>query len=57
MRQLLVAVASNRSPSSTMRASASAVRLPRCVTVPMQRTVPDSAVMARRNFTDRSSVV
>ncbi len=57
IRQLLVAWAQRRPVPSQSLASASAVLPPRCTTSPSQRTSPDSALRARRNFTDRSRLV
>jgi MFS family permease len=56
-RQELVACAQSRPAPSTSRASASAVRPPRCSTTPSQRTGPDAAPRPRRNFTERSKLV
>ena len=55
--QELVACARSRSFSSYSLASARAVRRPRWITEPTQRTVPESTVTGRRNFTLRSSEV
>jgi len=56
-RQLLVAVAYTLPASSVIRASASAVRLPKCTTVPVAVIGPVATVTGRRNFTDRSRLV
>ena len=56
-RQELVACAQSRPAPSTSRASASAVRPPRCTSRPSQRTTPDAAPRPRRNFTERSKLV
>jgi MFS family permease len=56
-RQELVACAQSRPAPSKSRASASAVRPPRCSSTPSQRTGPDAAPSPRRNFTDRSKLV
>ena len=56
-RQLLVAVAYTLPASSVIRASASAVRLPKCTTLPVAVIGPVATVTGRRNFTDRSRLV
>jgi len=56
-RQLLVAVAYTWPASSVIRASASAVRLPKCTTLPVAVIGPVATVTGRRNFTDRSRLV
>jgi hypothetical protein len=55
--QLDVACASTRPDSSVSCASASAVRRPRLMTLPVQVSSPDSTVTGRRNFVVRSSDV
>ena len=55
--QLEVACATTLPASSLSSAWASAVRRPRCSTVPSQVSRPESAVTGRRNFTVRSSEV
>ena len=57
IRQLDVAWAIRRPRPSVIRASASAVRRPRCSTAPWHLIRPVATVTGRRNFTFRSSEV
>src|SRR5699024_9107379 len=56
-RQVDVAWATNRPAASVSRASPSAVRRPRCITVPTQVSSSAPTVTGRRYFTDRSTEV